>query len=413
MSHARPRPRWARLAFVGAVAAVLVIPVPAAADVEGACDVTFNGIDAERVDSLSSPLELDADAVLTFEGSDEAGTSRATVELVVVSLVIDEGSATYPADQRTFAASLELEDITAYGVGLYQIRGRTDSCTATAWLRITGRSPFTTLAGLTGLGLAVGGLFGVGTALLARRRTTPWIAALGGLAAGLGGAVLGQQFGRLQLSWVSLAAVVGGGVLAALLLGLAFAPRREDPGEERRRRLMEERPGHPVAGVDDADAEPGTDDGATVALSLEPAVVVPAPLLDDEPTPVPEPEPEPQPEPEPEPQPEPEPEPQPEPEPEPQPEPEPELQPEPEPEPEPEPGAPVPRPAPEVGSEPYWCYVMAPVEVFDLADHTRVVARLEPGTWYLAKREVGGWAHVVSTAGGEGWVARQALHRQG
>jgi len=56
---------------------------------------------------------------------------------------------------------------------------------------------------------------------------------------------------------------------------------------------------------------------------------------------------------------------------------------------------------------------MTNVEVLHLDDYTRVVAVLHPGTWYLAKREVSGWAQVVAADGSEGWVPRQALHREG
>ena len=62
---------------------------------------------------------------------------------------------------------------------------------------------------------------------------------------------------------------------------------------------------------------------------------------------------------------------------------------------------------------PYWCYVMAPTDVFDLNDHTRVIANLQPGTWYLAKREASGWVHIVAREGAEGWVAQASVHRQG
>ena len=62
---------------------------------------------------------------------------------------------------------------------------------------------------------------------------------------------------------------------------------------------------------------------------------------------------------------------------------------------------------------PYWCYVMATTDVFDLNDHTRIIANLQPGKWYLAKREVGGWVHVVANEGSEGWVTQTSVHRQG
>ena len=56
---------------------------------------------------------------------------------------------------------------------------------------------------------------------------------------------------------------------------------------------------------------------------------------------------------------------------------------------------------------------MAEVEVLHLDDYSRVVATLHPGAWYLAKREVSGWAQVVAADGTEGWVPRQSLHREG
>jgi hypothetical protein len=56
---------------------------------------------------------------------------------------------------------------------------------------------------------------------------------------------------------------------------------------------------------------------------------------------------------------------------------------------------------------------MTEVEVLALDDHTRVVATLTPGNWYLAKREVGGWAQVAAGEGLEGWVPTASLHRHG
>ncbi len=381
MRRPRPLPRWA--GFLATAALSLTIGPAAAADVSGPCTVTFNGVPVERIDSLSSPLELDHEAVLTFEGTDEQGTARATVELVLASISIDEARSGPAAPGSEFAAALELEDFTPYGVGLYRIRGTTDNCTAEAWLRITGRSPFATLAGLTAAGLALGGLLGQGAALVARRRSTPLIAALGGVATGFGGALLGQQFGRLQLSYLSLGIIIGGAVLAGALAGIPFMPRRA------RKPSPEGRLPHPVAPSEEA---PAGQAGLRFVQTSEAAAAemsgADAPVQDRSASAEPA-----------------------------------------------EPSRPelsavagtttrAARPASESPAtrpgdtrppppEPYWCYVMAPVEVFDLRDHTKVVITLTPGTWYLAKRESGGWAHVVTTDGDEGWVPRRSLHRQG
>ncbi|MCB2223324.1 MAG: hypothetical protein KQH83_04025, partial [Actinobacteria bacterium] len=96
----------------------------------------------------------------------------------------------------------------------------------------------------------------------------------------------------------------------------------------------------------------------------------------------------------------------PEPEPEPLPEPEPELR-------------PAPQPAAREAAPrllidgPAWCYVLAPTDVLDLSDHTRTIGALHPGTWYLAKRQVGAWVQVAAGEGVEGWVAATSIHRHG
>ena len=62
---------------------------------------------------------------------------------------------------------------------------------------------------------------------------------------------------------------------------------------------------------------------------------------------------------------------------------------------------------------PAWCYVLAPVDVFDLDDHSKTVGVLRPGSWYLAKRQVGGWVQVAVGEGIEGWVPHGSIHRHG
>jgi hypothetical protein len=405
MRRPRPLPLWAGLVAAAAIA-VVTGAAPAAADLRGPCTATFNGVPVEIIDSLSSPLELDHDAVLTFEGADDRGTEAVRLELVLASFTIDQASAAGAPPGSQFTAALELEEVTPYGVGLYRIRATTDNCVAEGWLRITGRSPLATLAGLTAAGLALGGLLGQGAALFARRRSTPVVAALGGIATGLGGALLGQQFGRLQLSYVSLGIVVSGAAVAGALAGVPFMPRRAGKAPDR----MKDRIPHPIAPSPATHTPAGTEAGLPVETlrSAAESGLTPLRLVDTTRAGAPRPardyarrdadaaghafEGEDAPEvarltetfafgataPAPG---------------------------EPRPEGSPEPGTPT--------AEPYWCYVMAPVEAFDLRDHTKVVVTLTPGAWYLAKREAGGWAHVVTTTGEEGWVPRRSLHRQG
>jgi hypothetical protein len=317
---------------------------PAGATTEGPCSATFNGVATDLIDDLGSPLELDAGATLVFAGSIEGGTTAARVALVAGPVDVDSASTAYATPSNDFSAAIELDGLTPYAVGLYRIRGTADGCTVEAWLRITGRFPLATLAGLTGAGLALAGVAGQLGAIASRRRWTGVGAALAGVLTGSGAAVVAQQFGRLQPSYPAL----GGCVAAAALVGFGLARTVGTGARERRRRTRRDRAA-----------------GAAVSPApqpVTPAATIPARVRSQVPV-----------------------------------------------ETQPQPGAEPPQPA----SLPYWGYVLSEVEVFDLADHTRVVGALRPGTWYLIKREVGPWVHIAATPGPEGWAARHAINRQG
>jgi len=67
------------------------LAAPAAASVEGPCSPTFNGVAVDRIDGLSSPLELDASDALVFSGSIEGGTTEIQ-EIVLEAKLIPRGS---------------------------------------------------------------------------------------------------------------------------------------------------------------------------------------------------------------------------------------------------------------------------------------------------------------------------------
>lgn len=233
----------------------LAIAAPTAASVEGECTATFNGVAVDLIDGLGSPLELDAGEILVFSGSAPAGTTVARLALVAGPVEVDSASTTYATPSSEFAATIDLDEITPYTVGLFRIRGTADGCRVEAWLRITGRLPLATLAGLTGAGLAIGGLAGQLGAMASRRRWTGVAAAVAGVFTGAGAAVLGQQFGRLQPSYWAL----GGCIAAAALSGFVLTRSVGAAARDRRRRhRREEAPigtmaAQPVSG---AGAEP-------------------------------------------------------------------------------------------------------------------------------------------------------------
>lgn len=387
----------------------------AMAGVEGPCTAFFNGVAVSDIDDLASPLLLRADDMLVFHGTDDPGTTSASVAVILAPITVDSASTDFGPAQQDFAVELDLAEMSPYAVGLFRIRGVTDNCVAEAWVRLTDRFPFTTLAGITAGGLALGGLAGQLTSIATRRRWSPTVAGLSGIATGVGGALVGQQFGRLQLSYVSIGISVAAAIVIGVTVALMLRPRdtaggathrRAEPSQKRRirrqarseaarlhaarlqaeedailfaeeqamrraedeirrrtdeeimRRADETRRAEEMGRAEEEQRAGGIPGRAEQSAGLEQQGATqrsegPAAEV----------------------------------------------------------GMPVSAPPPLEG--PAWCYVMASVDVVDLTDHTRIVGALTPGTWYLAKRQVGNWAHVVVGEGTEGWVPATSIHRQG
>lgn len=318
---------------------------PAGAQTADGCAATFNGVAADRIATIGSPLELRADDTLTFAGTVASGTASAVVAMQIGPVTVESDVTTYATPTETFEASIPLSEVAPYGVGLFHVTGEADGCSVTAWVRVSGRFPLATLTGLTALGLALGGITGQLGAIASRNRWARSAAALGGAATGVGSAVVAQQFGILQLSYPSVAAAVAVAATAGFAAAWAFNPAL------RHQRAASAEGREPVAEDTSApQTPPARDDagGAPAPTAVLPATETPPPAR-----------------------------------------------------------------APDRTAGPFWCYVMAPTDLFDLTDHTRTVATLVPGTWYLAKRVVGGWAHVAAGDGTEGWVAQGAIHRHG
>lgn len=224
----------------------VVAAAPAFADVVGDCSVTFNGVTIDRIENLGSPLELGARDRLVFTGTAPQGTGSARVLLLAGPVEIDSATTEYAAPSNEFAVELDLGELAPYAVGLYRVRGEVDGCTAEAWLRITGRFPLATLAGLTGAGLLVAGLAGQLGAFASRRKWAAAGAAAAGVLTGTGAAVLGQQFGRLQPSFPALV----GCIAAAALLGYGVARVAGAAARERRRQRPKTEPAKPARASD-------------------------------------------------------------------------------------------------------------------------------------------------------------------
>jgi len=345
--------RSRRVLIVLAIFGWLVLAVPSAsAAVDGPCTATFNGVDVDRIDTIASPLELGAEDTLVFQGTDEQGTRQVSVEVAIMMVTVDSEKVIYGPLESEFRADLDLGAMSPYAVGLFRVRGTTDNCTAEAWLRVSGRIPLATLVGLSAAGVTVGGATAVIGAIASRRRFSPLTATLAGIVTGVGGAMLGQVFGRLQISFFSLGISAGAAALIGFLAAWFLRERPERYDEAPDHRFHDDRTigEHDRAGRSTGEHEPvrrSTGEHEPVQRAAVPATPIAHAT------------------------------------------------------------------EPSMNGGPYWCYVMGTIEVLDLDDHDTVVGSLQPGTWYLAKREVGGWAHVVVSDGLEGWVPQTSVHRQG
>jgi len=70
--------------------------------------------------------------------------------------------------------------------------------------------------------------------------------------------------------------------------------------------------------------------------------------------------------------------------------------------------SPGPVPTPGVG---YWFYVDDPEWLVSPYDSGQVAGVLQPGQWYLAGEEAGGWVYAADERGAEGWVPGTSVRR--
>ncbi len=197
------------------------VAAPAPAQISGPCTATLNGHDVSTATSPANAIEVGHDETVTVSGTDSTGAPFTRIKLRFPPLpdvtVHDEPN---EGDDTTWGGSVDVADYATWGVGLYQVSGGTDDCTGRAWIKVTGRSPFTTVAGGTGLGLGAVGLVGAGRAL---RRAKPGFGSIlrsmtGAAPLGIGAALLAQQLAFTPLTGTTVAAWTAG---AASLSGLA------------------------------------------------------------------------------------------------------------------------------------------------------------------------------------------------
>ncbi|MGH2556567.1 MAG: CHAT domain-containing protein [Actinomycetota bacterium] len=237
----------------------LFIVPGASAQVTGSCEVTIEGRSVEEVADWTDAVAVDAEGTVTLRGRSSNPVSFVKVELEFAGLRREISPSQSAARGGDWAAVLPVSDHADEGVGLYHLVASTDDCTAEGWIKVVGRSPFSTLVGqiatgvlALGLVLQVIGLIGAG------RRRGRALAIIGGIPTGLGALVLSQQFGVIPITWGWASAwAVGPGALGGVAHAAVGALRRPPALPERS--AVEAPPAGaepPSAGVEPPTAEP-------------------------------------------------------------------------------------------------------------------------------------------------------------
>jgi len=224
-----------RLTVIAAAlgAAFLAVAAPAAAGIEGPCTATFNGQDVATIDTPGTALEVSVDDSIAVFGTDSTGTATAEVGVEIAGFTAYFVDADVADD--TFSSSVAVSDYAVWGVGIYEVVGRTDDCQGSAFVKVTGRAFFATVIGGTATVLALGGLAMVLGSWIPAFRSGGGgfgLSIFGGLLGGLGLALLLQQAGITPLSaTMVLVGAIGGPLLGGGVtwLGKFLAARAASP----------------------------------------------------------------------------------------------------------------------------------------------------------------------------------------
>jgi hypothetical protein len=217
-------PRFlASAVVVAALAAALVAPQAALAEIEGPCQGTVAGQNVATRDTSArgDPIEVREEARVPVTMTSQRPITHLTVEMEFAGMGWEVHDA--PTEGTTWARTVDVGDYSKWGVGLYKVvatsSGQGFSCTGSALIEVDG-DPLTTVAGLVALGVTVVG--GLGLLWVAFRGPggAPVWGLILGLLLGVGVGVLLQQYSILYPTTIVAIVALGGGAALGLVLGL-------------------------------------------------------------------------------------------------------------------------------------------------------------------------------------------------
>jgi hypothetical protein len=223
-------------ALLGLSAAVVVawlslFPSQAVATVHGPCTASIDKVDVtDGHDAPGSAVPLQSGTKVSVAGTAQDRVTDLSYTVHLAGGGVQVGSVVIGPDGLSWKGTVDLEKISNATVGLFEVTADVETtgapCTGTAYVCIEGRSPFTTAAGAGATAFGVGGAILLVLSLTRARGMGLARSSLqgfaGGATAGLGTAVLLQQFCTLPLtaaSAVGVPVVLGGaGAIGASVL---------------------------------------------------------------------------------------------------------------------------------------------------------------------------------------------------
>lgn len=216
-----------------AVAWISMLPWQALATVVGPCTESIDGVDiTSGHDAPGSAVALQSGSKVPVDGTAPSRVTDLTYTVHVAGARVQVGTVTIAEDGLSWSGTVDLESISNATVGLFEVTTEVKTmgpdCSGVAYVCIEGQSPFTTAAGAGATVVGVGG--GILLVLSFTRARglgsarAPLQGFAGGATAGLGGAVLVQQFCLVPLTPASAAGIpVVVGTVGAV--GASFARR--------------------------------------------------------------------------------------------------------------------------------------------------------------------------------------------
>ncbi|HEX7463972.1 MAG TPA: hypothetical protein VF382_03640, partial [Actinomycetota bacterium] len=154
-----------------AAAALWLLAAPAMAQVSGPCTVTLNGVDANQASTPQTAVEVDYRDQATIQVQ---STSSITSHQVMLEFAGFRWTASSGADTGTsWQGAVDIAKYATYGVGLYKVVGVSTgpgACSGAAFVKVTGKSPLSTVAGAGAAAATAVGVAGIAVVAAASAR---------------------------------------------------------------------------------------------------------------------------------------------------------------------------------------------------------------------------------------------------